>query len=210
MHIQSFFLGPMDNIIYIISDPKTKTCLVIDPAWDAPQLINYIEKNQLHLNSILLTHGHHDHCNGLNEMLKYHHMNVYLSEQEAPTLTPNITSLIKIKHNDQITVGELTLTSHLTPGHTPGGICYYIDTHLFTGDTLFIDGCGRCDLDNSNVEDMYHSLEWIKSLPPNTILYPGHHYGNTATDSLKNQKKTNRFLTCQNKQEFIRKRMGTS
>ncbi len=208
IHIESFFLGPMDNIVYILSDSDTKTCLVIDPAWDISQLITYIEKKQFCLNGILLTHGHHDHCNGLNELLSYRYVNVYLSELEAPSLTPHVTSLIKIKNQHRIPLGKLTITSYLTPGHTPGGACYQIAGHLFTGDTLFVNGCGRCDLDNSNVDDMYHSLEWFKSLPSTTMIYPGHHYGDRTTDTLENQKKTNRFLLCKNKEAFIRKRMG--
>jgi hydroxyacylglutathione hydrolase len=205
--IESFFIGPMDNIVYIVSDTHTKECLVIDPAWDVPQLIHHIKTHQLTLKSILLTHGHHDHTNGLDDLLAYRSVPVYLSQQEAVHLTPLTPHLVPIENQHQLSLGTLTITAYTTPGHTPGGLCYQIDSHLFTGDTLFVDGCGRCDLESSDVNQMYDSLQWIKSLSDNIMIYPGHNYGDTSTDTIGSQKKQNRFLTCETREIFIRKRM---
>ena len=79
---------------------------------------------------------------------------------------------------------------------------------LFSGDTLFIDGCGRCNFDNSNVNDMYDSLQLISNLPEHLEVYPGHSYGYQKTDTIKNQRQRNRFLLCKTRDEFVRKRMG--
>ena len=79
---------------------------------------------------------------------------------------------------------------------------------LLTGDTLFIDGCGRCDLPGGDVEAMYDSLyNKIMTLPDATVIYTGHHYGNKPCDTLGQQKKTNPYLTAGSKEEFIRTRM---
>ena len=188
--INSFFLGPMDNIVYVLSDTETRQCCVIDPAWDVPQLIQTIQKNQLTLTYILLTHGHHDHVNGLSELLAYSSVPVYLSCLEANHLIPTCPDgdsdlqLHLIGNGHDIKLGKISITAYTTPGHTPGGLCYQIGTHLFSGDTVFVDGCGRCDLQSSDVDQMYDSLQWIKSLPDDTIIYPGHHYGATETDTI--------------------------
>lgn len=210
--IKSFFMGPMDNIVYVLSDTETRQCCVIDPAWDVPQLIQTIQNNQLTLTCILLTHGHHDHVNGLSELLAYSSVPVYLSYLETDHLIPKMPdscvplNLIDTGHN--IKLGNISITAYTTPGHTPGGLCYQIETHLFTGDTVFVDGCGRCDLQSSDVDQMYDSLQWIKSLPDNIMIYPGHHYGEFATDTIGSQKQKNRFLMCESREMFIRKRMG--
>ena len=95
-----------------------------------------------------------------------------------------------------------------TPGHSPDGICFYCSPHLISGDTLFIDRCGRADLAESNVTDLFHSLSRLKKLPGDTIIYPGHDYGLTQFDLMENQLVQNPYLKTYNQDEFIRLRMG--
>jgi hydroxyacylglutathione hydrolase len=96
-----------------------------------------------------------------------------------------------------------------TPGHSPGGVCYRLGKQLITGDTVFVDGCGRADLPHSDVEQLYMSLfETLWPLPDDTVIYPGHDYGPTPTDTWGNQKKTNRFLQSETREVFLRKRKG--
>ena len=208
IQITSMCLGPMSNIIYIIADTGSKKCMVIDPAWDVKKIVHFLEANGFELSSILLTHGHSDHCNGVNALLDYRLVPVYLSQQESPDLTPSVSTLTPITHGMNISFSDKTVCAFLTPGHTPGGCCFLIDGHLFTGDTLFIDGCGRCDLPHSCVESMYESLLWLKTLPKDTWVYPGHDYAKVSCDTLENQLQTNRFLRCGTKERFIRLRMA--
>ena len=199
-------LGAMDNFVYVIEDDVSKSCAIVDPAWDVTAIIECIQSRELELVYILLTHGHFDHTDGLADCLAYKEVPVYMSKQELPKLIPNQQNLIFTNDNDVIPFGSNHIKIMHTPGHSPGGQCFYIDDHLITGDTLFINGCGRCDLGGSSIDGMYESLERIKSLPDDTLIYPGHHYDDKPIDTLINQKKTNRFLLCQNKDEFIRKR----
>tara|TARA_Y100001970_G_scaffold47506_1_gene60062 strand:+ start:221 stop:859 length:639 start_codon:yes stop_codon:yes gene_type:complete len=204
--VHQLALGTMDNFVYVIEDDVSKSCAIVDPAWDVTAIIECIQSRDLELVYILLTHGHFDHTDGLADCLAYKEVPVYMSKQELPKLIPNQQNLIFTNDNDVIPFGSNRIKIMHTPGHSPGGQCFYIDDHLITGDTLFINGCGRCDLGGSSIDDMYESLERIKSLPDDTLIYPGHHYDDKPIDTLINQKKTNRFLLCQNKDEFIRKR----
>tara|TARA_B100001175_G_scaffold303374_1_gene298319 strand:- start:4400 stop:5038 length:639 start_codon:yes stop_codon:yes gene_type:complete len=204
--VHQLALGTMDNFVYVIEDDVSKACAIVDPAWDVTAILECIQSRELELVYILLTHGHFDHTDGLADCLAYKEVPVYMSKQELPKLIPNQQNLIFTNDNDIIPFGSNYIKIMHTPGHSPGGQCFYIDNHLITGDTLFINGCGRCDLGGSSIDGMYESLERIKSLPDDTLIYPGHHYDDKPIDTLINQKKTNRFLLCQNKDEFIRKR----
>tara|TARA_B100000427_G_scaffold202916_1_gene168679 strand:+ start:4138 stop:4776 length:639 start_codon:yes stop_codon:yes gene_type:complete len=206
--IHQLALGKMANFVYIIEDCATQYCAIVDPAWDVPAILDCIKTKALTLQFILLTHGHFDHTDGIAECLAYKDVPVYLSNQELSSLTPNNDALKKTYDADQLKLGETIITIFHTPGHSPGGQCFYLKPHLITGDTLFINGCGRCDLGGSSLNQMYNSLEKIKSFPSDTIIYPGHQYDDKITDTLKNQKQTNRFLTCSSLKEFTRKRGG--
>jgi hydroxyacylglutathione hydrolase len=208
-HVDQILLGPMDNFIYLIVDTETKTCYLVDPAWDAALIIKTIQKQHLNLKGILLTHGHHDHVNALSDILAFKSVPVYLSEKESKALVPDIKELKFIKDEDVLSLGTHELSCIHTPGHTSGSMCYLIGHHLITGDTLFVDGCGRANFDSSNVSDMYKSLEKIKKLNGRIIVYPGHHYGDMKFSSLEDQKVSNRFLTCSTEAEFTRKRVST-
>ena len=111
---------------------------------------------------------------------------------------------ITITDDAKLLLGTVKLHFILTPGHTPGGICILVDNiALITGDTLFIDDCGRTDLPGGNLEDMYNTLQnKIKPLADNIIVYPGHNYGPKPFDSLGNQKKTNKTLAINTFEEF--------
>ncbi|MBT5953573.1 MBL fold metallo-hydrolase [bacterium] len=183
--------------------------MIVDPAWDPQKFIRTIEQNSLTLSGILLTHGHHDHTNGVNQILNYKNCPIYYSIGEIKFEPPKTANIAQVKHNDKVKLGNQTIAVLATPGHSSDHISFYTNPNLISGDALFIDGCGRCDLPSSNIEDMYHTLfNVILSLPEETLIHPGHNYSDKKTDTIKNQKKTNRFLRSKNKKEFIRKRNG--
>jgi glyoxylase-like metal-dependent hydrolase (beta-lactamase superfamily II) len=100
-------------------------------------------------------------------------------------------------------IGDIDVKVLHTPGHTPGGICLLVtDRYLLTGDTLFINECGRCDLPGSSIEAMFHSLKMLGSLPDDIIVYPGHDYGPIPSDTLGNQKRTNYTMRAKTVEEF--------
>jgi glyoxylase-like metal-dependent hydrolase (beta-lactamase superfamily II) len=119
------------------------------------------------------------------------------------------TSLKKTASGNAVRVGNLDITLLHTPGHTPGSQCIQFknpDTGsdgLITGDTLFVGTCGRCDLPYSNPEQLYNSLTQLKKLPESTVFYPGHDYGITPTNTIKNEKRTNPFLLANELEQFL-------
>ena len=134
--------GPMDNFVYILSDPQTKEAVIIDPAWNSNHILNTLKKNNFTLKSIWLTHGHHDHTNAIPDILEHHpNLPIYISEHEIQNLTPDYPSLVKTKDKEILYCGDISVQCLHTPGHTPGGQCFYSSPHLIAGDTLFINGC---------------------------------------------------------------------
>ena len=202
-------LGPMGNFLYFLGDARSKEIAVVDPAWDVDHLCVETKKNGYKITGVLLTHGHPDHVNGLKEILARHDVPAYISRYEASFLKPKHKNILEVEDRQKIKIGGIEIESLLTPGHTPGCQCFLYKNVLISGDTLFIDGCGRCDLPGSDPKKMYHSLyEVVMKLPDETIIYPGHNYGPTPSATLISQKKTNPYLTCAGIEEFLSGRMG--
>lgn len=191
--VKVLVIGRLDNNTYVLSDgegPHAET-IVIDPAGDVDAILQVIGDN--HLTSILVTHHHNDHVFGLAELVERTHAPVLASqidavkiEQAQPGIfsdaekVPGTHVDVKLQHGDTITVGSLTLTALLTPGHTKGGMCFYLPGNdgsgmLFSGDTLFRGTTGRIDFEGGSEEDMRASLRNVLSeLPDDTVVYPGH------------------------------------
>ena len=195
LFLEQLELGPMQNQLYIIADTSTKQAFLVDPAWDVHHLLKRIETLGFHLMGVLLTHGHHDHTNGVPKLLEFYPtLPIYMSQHELEAIKPNTNNLVFLLDQQLIMLGNLEITCIHTPGHSPGGICYWIEDSLIVGDTLFINGCGRTDLPGSNPEVMQESFKKIVKLPDHLMVYPGHRYHPKLSDSLGNQKKTNRHL----------------
>ncbi len=207
--IKQYEIGPLANFLYILGDQSTKEAALVDPAWDVPFLCQEADKAGLKITSVFLTHGHPDHVNGLPEILRTHDIPVYISRHEAPFYKPKIKNLIEIEDRSTLKVGTIEFQTIVTPGHTPGCQLFLSGKQMITGDALFIDGCGRCDLPGGDPEQMYHSLyDIIMRLPDDITIYPGHNYGPTKTDTIGHQKKTNPYLQCSSMEEFLGERMG--
>lgn len=207
--LQQMEAGPMGNFMYCIGDAKTKEVAVVDPAWDVDFLCAGAQKNGFTITSILLTHGHPDHINGLKEILSRHDVPAYISRHETSFLKPRHKNIVEVEDRQKLSVGNIAIECILTPGHTPGSQCFWVPDLLITGDTLFIDGCGRCDLPGGNPKQMYESLyNTILQLSDSTMIYPGHNYGSQPFAALASLKKTNPYLTCANLDEFLHERMG--
>lgn len=209
VRVEQFELGQMENFIYFLGCRETNEIAVVDPAWDAAFISKHAADMNLAISCVLLTHGHFDHTNALDDLLEMHSVPAYVSKHEAPIYRPDHPNIREVADKEKISIGHIEVTCLHTPGHTPGGQCFLTDDLLLTGDTLFVDGCGRCDLPGGDPKKMYHSLyDVLMKLPEHIRIYPGHNYGPVPYDSLANQKKTNRYLTSMGLEEFLHKRMG--
>lgn len=208
MSIKTFDVGPMLNIIYLIWDKKTKEAALVDPAWDLKDVLSFIKENGLILKNILLTHSHHDHVNSIDFLLEKYDLPIYINKKEADFWNKNYDNLIITHSGDEIYLGKSHISSIHTPGHTPGSCCYSFDDNLVAGDTLFVFGCGRCDLHGGDPEEMYNSLKKLKeNLSKTTIILPGHNYSIKRQSTFDEEILGNPFFSFDNLRDFIKYRM---
>ena len=202
-------MGPMENFVYLIGDKETKQAAIVDPGWDADGIIKMAEDEGYKITDILVSHFHFDHTNALAPLLKKIDVKVHLNKAEVPYLKVGEGNLHAVESGDILTLGKTNIRFIHTPGHTPGSQCFHVDDNLISGDTLFINGCGRCDLPGSNPEQMYESLHTkLMKLKDETILYPGHNYAATPTSTIAEEKKNNPYMIRESLQDFLRLRMG--
>lgn len=229
--VQRLQLGPMQNLVYVIGDRFSSRAAVVDPGWDAVAIMQAITAAGLSLTDILITHGHDDHVNALAALLGratppgHHHPQIHVLAEEAdfwqraaggaphvPTpadrtsevwASPPPPQLHRHRDGDRIRLGATEITCIATPGHSPGGVCYRLPGQLFTGDTLFVYGCGRCDLPGGDARRMFHSLQRLKTeIPDDTCLFPGHHYAAVMTSTMGEQRQANPFLHFDDAEAF--------
>lgn len=207
--IDAIELGPMENFIYLISDKKTKQAAVVDPAWDAAEIMKLAKDKGVTITDILLTHTHFDHINALEDILKNHDAQLHLLHDEAKFWGQALTMPSLHHGGDNIKIGESEIKILHTPGHTPGSACYHIDEHLIAGDTMFVFGCGRCDLAGGDPEVMHNTLKKLGQMPGETIILPGHNYGEKITSTMHEQCEGNPFMHFDKTDDFVEYRMHT-
>ena len=208
LYLKQLEVGPMQNFIYLIGDRLTKECVIVDPAWDVATVLKEAEKDGMKVVAALVTHSHYDHVNGVDDFLKQIKGKVYCQKDEVPYLKPWRSELKPVESGEKLTLGEIEIMFLHTPGHTPGSQCFLVENKLVSGDTLFIQACGRCDLPGGNAEQMYYSLKRLSELDEKTVLYPGHNYSDEPTSTIAQEKRWNPYLQSPNLQEFLRFRMG--
>ena len=181
MLIKTIEVGFLQTNCYLVTDEATLDTAIIDPGADSNRILDYVEKNRLNVRAILLTHGHFDHCMGLEEVQGALAVPVYMSREDLGREIGNGDWVLDppedthfVGEGDEIQAGALAFQVLETPGHTPGGLVYRIDNCLFTGDTLFRLSCGRYDFPGSSSLELTHSLEKLRDLEGDYEVYPGH------------------------------------
>lgn len=206
--ISALELGPMENFVYFIHDNASNRLAVVDPAWEADKIVAYAEAKQSTITDILLTHSHHDHVNGVKSVLERFDSQVHLVKEEAKFWGQYLDIPTLHHGGDRIELGDTTIDVLHTPGHTPGSACYHVHDQLITGDTLFVYGCGRCDLAGGNPQAMYHTLQGLaEHFPSDTVIHPGHNYAVQPTSTMREQLQGNPFLHFNNVAHFVHYRM---
>ncbi|MDO8302948.1 MAG: MBL fold metallo-hydrolase [Sedimentisphaerales bacterium] len=209
MKIDTLVLGLYENNCYVLrTDEKHKDCLIIDTGLDGQPLIEFLQEHELVPEAILLTHGHVDHIAAIDELKRiWPKMKVCIHKDDAQMLSnpkTNMSALAGVSFktrpadillDDDATVlyAGISLDVLHTPGHTPGGACFYSSGSgvVFVGDTVFAGGVGRTDFPYGNGEQLIAGIkEKLLTLPETTRVYPGH--GPATT--LRNEKKHNPYL----------------
>lgn len=181
---------------YIVSCEETKLAAIIDPGGDEEKLLDACKANELQVKYIIATHGHPDHVCGNGPIKEATNAEIIMHEaDEAFFSDPEMKSYfsmlglaasppadITVKEGDIIEFGTVKLRVIHTPGHTPGGMCLYSAPHCFTGDTLFVSGVGRTDFPGGSMDQLSASIRnSLLTLPPETIVWPGHGYGGSQS-----------------------------
>jgi len=160
-----------DNYSYLIIDQERNTALVVDPG-DGEKIWAYLKRKEYELKAILATHHHLDHVAGIEFLCSKNEVPVFSSREELGNIPHANRGL---KDGEELVLDDFVVQAILVPGHTHGHLAYRIDNCLFSGDTLFLGGCGR--LFGGTAEQLFNSLyEKILVLPDDTCVYPGHEY----------------------------------
>ncbi len=207
MYFKQIPIGGYDNnLIYLFGASKDEVA-VVDPV-EIPKLLEIANTEGIgKISAVFITHSHQDHIAGTPELLEtVGEIPVYIHESGINELTVPCTG---ISDGDVVRVCGVGVKVHHTPGHRFDSVCYEVEENLVTGDTLFVDGCGRCDLPGSDVEAQYESLHVkLAALAPSLKVWPGHDYGSTKSSTLEKEFANNPYLTVGSKADFINLRIN--
>lgn len=192
----------MDVNSYILLNEKNEA-IVVDPSFETQRIINVLEEEKLNLIAVLLTHGHFDHIAGVDELREYKKVPVYINKKDALMLTdaslngsagmyyPVTVEKADVEIDNQIVnIGSFEVKALNTPGHSKGSMCFFIDDIMISGDTLFNMSIGRTDLKGGSFDEMKTSLEKLKLIDKDYVVYPGH----GLSTSLKHEVDVNPFM----------------
>lgn len=206
--IDALELGPMENFVYLIRDHATQRAAVVDPAWEVDKIIAAAKSHDVTITDILLTHSHFDHINGIEDLLKVYDAQIHLLKVESEFWGRFNDASRLYRGGDTLHIGKTPIRILHTPGHTPGSACFHCGNELIAGDTLFVFGCGRCDLAGGDPNQMYDTLRRLQTeLPPDTVIRPGHNYADKTASTMAEQIEANPFLHFEDRAEFVRYRM---
>ncbi|MBI2606286.1 MAG: MBL fold metallo-hydrolase [Deltaproteobacteria bacterium] len=221
--IDQFQIGPLRNFVYLVTFGGES--LVVDPQPELAPWERRLAELGARLCGVLLTHTHHDHVGGVPEICEKYGVPVYVHALDEGRLTGKAglglprreveasgdriaSRLHRIVDGDRIAVGNCFVEVLHTPGHS-GGECSYLvqesakgPSGLFSGDTVFVGDVGRTDLETGSNEEMFATIQRLKTLPPDTVIYPGHDYGRTPTSTIARESAQSAAWRCKSVEEL--------
>lgn len=212
LYVRRLELGPMRNFVYLVGPSDRPETAVVDAAWDVDAILAAAREDGRTLTHALASHRHHDHVNGLVPLLERQPVRVVLHRDEVSSLRRDLGGDVQaVNGGERVDVGGLELTCIHTPGHTAGSQCFHVASGpgaLFSGDTVFVNACGRCDLESGDPRQMFDSLHRVLgALPGATVLFPGHDYGDVKESTLHREREQNPYLRLPDEAAFVAHRM---
>lgn len=209
--------GQMVNFSYLIGDRVEGVAVMVDPAYDVAGLLAVLDEDGMRCTGVLASHYHPDHIGGslmgypvegLVQVLERMSVPVHVQRAEAPWVVraAGVSEADLATHDsgDVVRVGELQIELVHTPGHTPGSQCFSVAGRLVSGDTLFLDGCGRTDLPGGDPEQMYESLTTrLARFDDDTVLYPGHLYSPEPSATLGETRRRNYVFRLRTPEQWL-------
>lgn len=203
--VTQMLVGPDEVFSYLVSCPASRAAVLIDPGGDPEKILDAVSRKRLDVRYILCTHGHADHLYAAAALREELGAMVCMHEADAAFFGkgasggdgspfPHID--VRLKEGLILTFGGRDALVIHTPGHTPGSVCFLVGRHLFTGDTLFVGAAGRTDLAGGSLDELLDSIrEKLLPLSGDTIVWPGHDYGETPASTLARERRENIYIT---------------
>lgn len=196
MKIEQYILGPVMTNCYIAVNEETNEAIVVDPGASGEALCEKLEEENLKVKAVILTHGHFDHADNAEIVADHFGVKIYVHENEKETMANPMMNLsgtmgrkaasyrgdVWVRDNDILELAGFKIKVLFTPGHTPGGCCFYFEDEkvVFVGDTLFNDSIGRTDFPGGSEGTLLRSIkDKLMTLDDSISVYPGHNEATT-------------------------------
>lgn len=208
----------MRNFAYALGDRESGDAVLVDPAYRPSELVDIVMADEMNVTGVIATHCHpdhvggtligHQHIAGIAELREIVEVPIHVQAEEVEWVTARTgvgkDALVTHHDRDRLKVGDFEVQLLHTPGHTPGSQCLLVESRLLSGDTLFIDGCGRTDLPGGSALEMYRTLsERLAEIGDDTVLYPGHLYSPESSLSMGEVRERNNVLTPRSPEQWL-------
>jgi glyoxylase-like metal-dependent hydrolase (beta-lactamase superfamily II) len=214
LYVVQLRLGPIENFVYLVGSETTRRAVVVDPAWEVESALARAAEDGMTLVGGLVSHTHPDHINAAMRVDAPMHVHAL----EAERVRELGADVVPRKSGDVLELGpDCHITFVHTPGHTPGSQSFLLRgpgangeamEALVSGDTLFVNGCGRCDLPGGDPEQMFRTIDrTLRAMPDGTRLYPGHDYADRKVSTLGDEKRQNPYFQYHDLAAFVAYRM---
>lgn len=203
IRLDQFLIGSMKNFVYLLTSGIES--VVIDPQKDLTPWENKISELGSKLKAVICTHTHFDHIAGIPLIEKKYNVPIYIHSSDAFRMK-TVKNVSFLKHDELFNLGEDQIKILHTPGHSAGEICLLLTDQkpyrLLTGDTVFVGIVGRTDLETGSDEELFNTIQNIKKLPHDTIIFSGHDYGKTPTTTIGRECLESEAFTVKTLEEF--------
>jgi glyoxylase-like metal-dependent hydrolase (beta-lactamase superfamily II) len=196
MMVKQIPVGPMANFVYLVVEEGSREAMVVDSGWETGPIEEAVRNTGATVKFVVATHDHFDHVSTISELA------LKLAAKVVAHENSPIECDLRVRDGSELKLGGKGVRILFTPGHTDDSICLYDGKEVFTGDTLFVGTIGK--FEKERAEEMYMSLyEVIMRLPPTTVMYPGHDYGEVPWRTLGEERGVNPFLMTPDLRSFL-------